>query len=536
MPQSFSPALQKKIIASLLFLFTLIFYQKTSTFDFAWDDKLTHIHANKNLVEGNISEFWKKPYEGLYIPVAYTAWYGVLQMADKKNESSTAKSFHRANVLFHALNVVLVFLLLFILTKSNIVSLFGSILFSVHPLQVESVAWISELRGLLSAFFIFTGLLIHIYYQSPKKKPLISVLVFLCGVLAALSKPSGIIFPLLIILYDLLFQKRKIKESLLFYFFLLLPVIPLAVITSMSQPVYVREMDYDWWMRIILFGDAIGFYFMKTIFPVFTSASYARTPVYIQSSELLIVLSVLVLLISGFLIWQLIKRKKYLFGFCLLFFVICLLPVSGIVPFYFQKFSNVADRYMYAAMFAPCLALSFEMTELKKKFSSLGIFLPAFILLGIYSWKNFAEQGKWKNDITLFENTIEKAPEQPYAYENLGGAYLEKGRMEDALKTLNKGIELAPENYKLYLNRGNAYARLGNHDSAIKDFAQAIALKPDHALAWYNRSLAFYETRKWMNAWNDLLKAEELNHPINEEYKAELQKYLEKLRKLGYIK
>ena len=154
----------KSIIVPALFILGLniLVFAKTLSFGFVWDDNVSHLRSNPALMGNRPKEFWKKTYDGLYIPLSYTIWtflaHTDLAKSDSKDEVFKAMPFHFLNFSFHILNSILVLLLLFAFCGNNVAAFMGAAIFAVHPMQVESVAWISEFRGLLCAFFFFSAL------------------------------------------------------------------------------------------------------------------------------------------------------------------------------------------------------------------------------------------------------------------------------------------------------------------------------------------------------------------------------------------
>jgi hypothetical protein len=151
-------------LAILVFVFSFAAYLPSRSSAFVWDDQPYHLAGNAQLMRGDYAAFWTKPYRDFYIPVTYTLWTWIAQRADH-NGDLRLEAFRTVNLLVHAANSVLVLWLLYLLLQSTRPALLGAAVFAIHPLQVESVVWISELRGLLAALFSLIALVLHCQYS-----------------------------------------------------------------------------------------------------------------------------------------------------------------------------------------------------------------------------------------------------------------------------------------------------------------------------------------------------------------------------------
>ncbi|MDP1744372.1 MAG: hypothetical protein Q8L90_02275, partial [Bacteroidota bacterium] len=284
----------RKYLIGILFVFSIALYARTLNYGFVWDDERIHLSNNQQLIKGDLKSFWLKPYSGMYIPVSYSTW-AFINTVSNSNKEISPNIFHALNVLTHTINCILVFYLLFILFKNQAHAFFGSLLFLLHPMQVESVAWISEFRGLYSAFFSLLSLLSIFRYL--EKNSIIPFRSFITSkhfiisstlfAFALLSKPSAVVLPFVISILVWCFYKDKFKLILKGLAIWLLMVLPILLITRNAQP---NELIYDsisFWQRFFIAGHSLSFYLHKLIVPYPLASCYGYTPELILSNKLI---------------------------------------------------------------------------------------------------------------------------------------------------------------------------------------------------------------------------------------------------------
>lgn len=511
-----------RFAVALIVVVCFILYCQTTSFGFVWDDLRTHFVGNKDFRSGNFEGLWNKAYEGMYVPVSYTFWLAVYKLTGGV-KIPIPFYMHFANIAIHTINCLLVFVLAKKISKNNFTSLIAALFFAVHPLQAETVAWISELRGLLATCFMLLGMLLFYKYKFENKFTNTNfILVLLMGLFAMLSKPVAVIYPVLLFLIDYFVMKQFRKKNILHYMIIAASLIPFAVFTSQLQPTVLHEMQYPFWLRGILPFFSFAFYLLKLFLPYGYCASYAYTPLFLQDSFLLLSGSVLLSVIVIFYCYKKRKDNKILL-FAFLFFVVGFLPVSGIITFYFQQFSNVADRYLYVSLVGISFFLAVELQAMQKLFVNYKFRLTVLGVIAALALINYSAQKKWKDDVVLWEDTTEKKPEQVSAWHNLGVAYLDQGNnLDKALPAISRALELNPNYDKALMNKANILARKGKLEEAITAFSRVIELKPDNALAWYNRSLTYYQLKMFDHAQQDFSNAERLGHYVNEDYRKAL--------------
>lgn len=505
----------------LLLVLTFFIYGRTVKYDFVWDDERTHLSNNPELVSGNLAHFWEAPYEGLYIPVSYTIWGTIYKVAPKDAKGNLKPGvFHAINILLHLINGLLVFMLIRLFVPHLAGAALGAALFMLHPLQVESVAWVSEFRGLLATAFALGSMYTYWSITERTKQLLLRyTLIGVLFVLALLSKPSVVVVPVMVFIADVMLLHKPWKRSAVVAGVGILLSLPIMYITSKSQPADNIAFVPPIWTRPLLALDALNFYLMKLFAPFSLAASYGRTPQHLMEVSFIKPALVMPLIVGG-LFAVFYKRARPFLG-CLLLFTVAFATVSGIVPFYFQKFSNVADRYIYLSLFPAGLALAY----LVNRVGRVAV-VASTVVVFVYMAITFLQVPVWQNELALWDNTIKRYPEQALPYNNRGVAYFDQKRYELAVKDYNMALNYDPKYASAYNNRGNALAMLGRFKEALPDFTQAVTLKPDYGQGYYNRSLTYANLGMYEQAYKDLVVSGQLGYKANPQYVKRLQQIM----------
>jgi protein O-mannosyl-transferase len=494
----------------------LALYWNVSGFGFVWDDKPLYIN-DKNYPFDNV--FSKLPGDfiptenEMYIPVTKSAWAIVASFSIQKDNNDnyyySPEIFHILNLAFHILNGILVFFIIRKLLDNDWAGLFGALIFVLHPLGIEPVAWISEFRGLFSTFWGLLAIILFLSYRDEPGKIKYSF-TFIFLVFSVLSKPSGIVFPFIIILMDIIVNKPKLKDILITSLPLILVTLPVVYTTIYSESQASVIFNYPEWMRGLFFLDSFQFYLSKAIIPYNLAASYGRTPEFVQQSTFFYYSGASLLVIIGLLIWKRKSSANYLVA--LIIFIFGFLPVSGILPFYYQYWSLVADRYAYISLMGFAIALSALGLSIEKP----KLIIPIGILiLGGYFFLGMEQLPAWESDFTLWNDVIEKYPERSaHPHTGRGLYYLDKEEATKALNDFNKVIELDSSYPEAYLNRGNAYFDMQQYDSAANDYSVAITRDSvNPSKAYINRGKAYSALNRLDIALKDYTIALKYNPP-----------------------
>jgi protein O-mannosyl-transferase len=447
----------------------------------AFDDDL-HVYANPFLNPpslASLARLWQQAYEQLYVPLAYTIFGAIARLARVPThmDASIGQSvslgptaFHVASVAIHLANSCLCFCLARRLTGRPRVALLCSLLFALHPLQMESVAWISELRGLASAGFALLALNAFVLSRqenSParaRKLLAASALPVLC---AMLCKPSAAVLPLAALAIDRIVFRTPWRKSLATATLWAAVALPFAIITRALQTVSAAA-DSHWWQRPFIAGDALAFYLWKTLVPLDLAVDHGRTPQAVMSHA------------WGYLTWAVpmallalgysSRRRHPISWLGALLFGAFLLPPSGLVPFAFQAYSTVADRYAYLALLGVGLMVADAVDRLgAHKIARLGT-ATVFVTLAAVS---FSQSRHWLTSGALLHHTIDVNPDAAFAYNNLGDTALGNGDFATALADYQACVAHDPTRVKAHINLAEVYAALDRPAEAERAIADA---------------------------------------------------------------
>ena len=508
----------ERFLIAIILLFTFIVYSGTLRNDFliGWDDG-EYLSDPSVSTEGpiNAAIIFSNFHLGMYQPMA------VLSFAiNHKFSGDTTWPYILTNLLLHLLNTLLVYQLMKRWMKGYLPAGIVALVFAIHPMHVEAVAWISTRSSGLYSLFFLAGLLIWDKYLDKGLKPKHYLLSLLFMLLALFSKSMAAPFPLILFLMDYLknrrFSIRLITEKL--------PFIALSVIFGLVAikaagsfgHITVLEQDYSILQRFFLIIYGLAFYMIKLVIPTNLSAIYAfpemtngNLPNYIYALAI-----VPVMVIAG--IWFSGKnRREFIFGS--LFF---LLTISMVLPLFWSRIFITADRYTYIpyiGLFMIVARIFSGLLESRASLDKMNFRLLLFasglivILLGTAT---FNRTKTWKDTPTLLTDVIEKKrsdADMAHGYFYLANYYDAANNAEEAMKYYDLSLS-RNSNYLLALNnRGILKGKAGDFGGAVNDFNDAIRIKPDYAEAWYNRGVALYQTGKPEEACQDWNRALKLN-------------------------
>lgn len=454
-------------------------YHSGLFFQFTYLDDYVQVVDNpsiKALDFSSIQQIFTTTTVGMYQPMT-TLFYAVIYSIAEHNPFA----YHLSSLIIHLLNTVLVFKLLkhFFTTTSLLYLL--TLIFCFHPMQVESISWVSAFSNLLCTFFFLLSLLNYLSYSSTNKKTtyFLSLLLF---IIACLSKSAAVVLPIVLIAVDW-FNKKSFKLSFLLNkspFLLVSIVFGIVTIISRETSGHLSDLStqFDLLDRILLVSHSILFYPINFIAPVNLSAFYPYPEVTDRSLPIEYYFSPLFLLATLALLFRFRKNKKYLFG--TLFFLITIGLVVQIVPVGNQL---TTDRYIYI----PIIGLLIILGTLISKLKNNKIIFALYSIPIAFMFLSHQQSKIWKNDEVLWKSVLKHYPNVAQAYNNLGAYAFKQNQASQALVYYNKAIALQSNYADAYTNRGNLMANQGKTALAIKDFSSAIQFKP-HPDAYFNRA------------------------------------------------
>ncbi|MEZ4752569.1 MAG: tetratricopeptide repeat protein [Bdellovibrionota bacterium] len=391
------------------------------------------------------------------------------------------------------LNTLLLFYILLNLSRSKFAALAGALFFAWHPVQIESVAWISSLKDLLSTTFSLLCLTALLRWV-PKDRTTwkFYALGLCCFVLALLAKPSAVMLPLCAAAVLCLFRSLATKTAAIFLGPWLLLALPIAFLTKEAQPNGSMLFVTSWWQRPYIALDALGFYVSKLFIPINLSMDYGRTPHWVLHQ--LSPFAILSIAFAGLVFFY--RKSLSPLAKSLAIAALALLPVLGFVPFLFQIFSTVADRYLYfpIALLAVGLSVSLAQTKDKRVWGGAASLLLVLAVLCRH------HVPRWQDGVHIFEHSVEVNPRSVLANNNLGVEYQVRSRFKEAAVSFARALELDPERYDLYGNLGAALVASGNTREGIEKlrFAEANGATP--AIVHYNLGRAYLRLGQYTEA------------------------------------
>jgi len=418
-------ARQQYVLALMLFLAVMAVFCRVLGHEFLdYDDNL-NIYENPlllNLSPANLLRFWLKPYEGLYIPLTYSLWALLaklsLLMPAADGKLFNPHLFHGANLLLHGVNAIVLFCLLRLLLKKEWPAAAGALIFALHPLQVEEVAWVTGFKGVGSGFFSLVVLWLYALHGSAAEResrrlPLYYLLASFFFLAAMLAKPSTVVLPLVAgVMGVLLLDRplRRVASELAPWLVLTLPVV---ILTKLSQPDTQHGFLPNIGQRFLIAGDALSFYFGKLFWPAKLSVDYGRTPEFVLGHLWVYGSGLAPYLLLALFFWK-CRNRWALTAVGII--VVVLAPVLGFVPFTFQDTSTVADRYFYLALIGPAIFSGWILS----RYQSWAVRVVFAVVVAALALQSAIQVQTWRDSWTFNNYTLSLNPNSWLAYHNIG--------------------------------------------------------------------------------------------------------------------
>ena len=477
-----------------------------------WDDP-GYIQDNtliKDLSSPGLKAIFSSPVMGNYHPftiLSYAIEYSFVQLEPWL--------YHFDNLLLHILDTILVYWFVNLLTRRPIAAIVTALLFGLHPMHVESVAWVSGRKDVLYGLFYISACIAYVYYLrasgNQKRNWYIGVLaLFICSLL---SKPVAVTLPLTLLLIDL-FEKRKWGKTLItekiphFILAILFGIISLKV-QHTAGAMDMQKVSYNALERIALGGYALITYLWKAVVPVSLCNFYPYPPKTGGSLPFLYYLYPLAAAVITFVAWK-YARKNRIIVFGLLLFIVNIALLLQFIP---VGDAILADRYTYIPYLGLFFIAGWYMSEyfessIKKKYSTAvsGIFIAYALCLLYLSYDRCTV---WYDPITLWRDEIEKEPVRaPGAYNNLGFIYFSKwgatGDPEEKKKyydsayyLLNKAIALKPDFVNPHISLGEMERSAGQYEAAKQNYFSAMKFNSKDPNLTLGLAILYYITHDY---------------------------------------
>ncbi|MFM8314613.1 MAG: tetratricopeptide repeat protein [Deltaproteobacteria bacterium] len=517
------------LLSFFLILLTLIVFIRVPFFDFVILEDTTHLDTHPHFTDPNpkqILEMWKKPFLN-YPPLTYTLWGVSAFLSSPKPLSEMSHSqtgvlkdfrfqpviFHSLPLLFHLGTVFLVFWLFCFLTSHPLGSFFGALLFAIHPVQVESVAWVSSLKEPLGGFLgVLASMLFLIGEETPPRSKTFKFLFTLSSgvfLLSLLSNPSSIAFPLILLaILFFLYKKERFIHGAKGLVVWILIALPFFAISNQSLPwshsappkLILKE-------KVLLALDSLSFYFSKIMLPIHLGVDYGRTPEWVLNDTSIhttaALFFVFLLALTLFLRWY--KIQWALASGSL--FICALLPVFVLNRKVFQASSSVADRDLYLALLGASLAVAFLIKYFSQKtWVTLGLTL---FLVALGS-RSYFQTGYWKNSMRLLTHALEINSESSIAHYSLGYYYEREESYDKAISHYKAAGALDPQIANFH-RLGEIYLVLKQFDQAKYHFEQALLLNPLSSSSYQGLGLSYLGLGNRLLAQDNFAKANALS-------------------------
>lgn len=562
-----------KLFLILLGLFVVASFRPVLNNQFINFDDNKFIYNNK-LIQNERIEYSSILKEQLftpnYKPLVYFIWSVEYKLFQNKSEG-----YHLVSLLIHILNSFLVFLIIslliqkfFQLKNASFIAFISTIVFALHPLKVESVAWAVELKDMLFAFCFFSSLLSYLYFLKDKRSVfyILSILSFSFGIL---SKSMIISLPIVLLFVDYLYG-RSLKEKFVLEkwpFFIILCfglylygiraqyIIPLLCIFFISA--YYLKNDFELkfkykktvfisiagfavifitglWLAdysglntviirskadfalsdqpvvnfIIIASYRIYIWLVKLIYP-FSLALVYRVPDFLDGKQLPFYSMIFPVSLISFVLFLInyFRKNRYII-FLIVYFSITILPAIISSP---AGTNFLPDRYTYISSLSYCLIFVLFFNQVKKYSFYLYAVLGFYVIyLGV---RTNLYSKEWKDSISIWTAALE-SNETWQAYFNRSQAYFAIKDYEKSYSDINRAIELDSTSSDSYFNRGLTLIPLKNYNNAIKDFDISLKLAPDNSKAISYKAMCYFYLGNYLQAVNlcdQVLKKEPQN-------------------------
>jgi tetratricopeptide (TPR) repeat protein len=525
--------------AAILITFAC-FYNTTNNEFVNWDDD-RNFYENEHVITTNSENFWSNTKEifssttiGNYNPL--TIWTFAIE--NRVYGINNPGPWHGTNVFLHLLCVFFVYRISLLLGIRWQGSLLIALLFGIHPMRVESVAWVTERKDVLFGVFYLAAL--YLYIKGKLEGRVRHIAIAILFLLSLFSKIQAVILPLSMLAVDYYLSGKITKKDIFQkspYFILSLLFGLLGVFILDDQGSLESAVTYPAWQRVFVGSYSYLIYLVKAIVPYKMSPLYPYAPTLPLYYYPTILLGPCVL----YALFYTYKNNLRIWFFGLAFFTVNIMFLLQILG---AGQGLLADRFTYIAYFGLFFIAGFFFDKYiheipKYKSPLVGAAIAIFIAFGFLTikqnqvWKNsetlwshvlkyyqnstlpygnranyLRSQGRIQEALADYSKTIALNPAGQQAYNSRARLYFDIAKSADtlrlALDDYNKAISLDPQNGEFYVNRGATFARLGDAKNAIKDMSMGIQFKPDHAVGYLNRSVIYNQQGNVQSALDDI--------------------------------
>ncbi len=493
------PELEKKDYQLALYLScaTLAVYFVALFCDFSFVDDPVYTYLNPWVTDYRIKDILTRSYFAAYIPVTLLTY-----CVDFFLFGNSPAGYHLTNLLFHVANVILLYYLLVRLTKNRTTAFFTTLFFAIHPVQVQTVVWISERKSVVNLLFVLLSLKYYFDYTE-KKKTTTYIICFLFFALALLSKAISVGLFALFICYDFFILKKKLRKTLLDKIPFALLSITLTVITYKAQNVMGAVKRYHggtFYSNMLTIPKGLLHYFKILLYPKDLIFYYNLTPEH-SIASISVIAGISLILLMIFIMFRYAKGNG-VFSFGIALFFIFLLPVSGIVPLEII----VADRYMYIPLVGLALSFFTILEKLPKDWKRKLSYTLVVIAL-MFSYVTVQNGLTWVEQKGIWEKILRKSPGNIRAMNTLTELSMNQKEYDRALELIINVLKIddadpgALKNYAHYKSE-----RLKDYRGALELLESALIADPEDKEIYFEIGKAYYALEEYDHALDILRK------------------------------
>jgi protein O-mannosyl-transferase len=523
------PRWRAPAVCLVLAAITLAVFGQTAGFGFVNFDDNVYVYANPEVAGGlsfkGLAWVFTHMDCSLYHPLTMLSL-----MADYQLHGLHAGGYHFTNVLLHTASVILLFLILRQMTGALWRSAFVAAVFAIHPLRAESVAWLTERKDVLSAFFFMLTLGAYVHYVRNPKSLARYLMVVAAFVMALLSKPSVVTLPFVLLLLDYwplnrFGQSRKLSGLILEK----IPLLALAAgacgltILAAGQEIAANNGSIPMSSRVVNAAVSYAVYLRQMVWPEGLAAFYPQPAKGYPVWTVLLSLLLLALITGGVLAFQ--RKRRWLFAGWF-WYLGMLTPMIGLVQA--APFAH-ADRMVYLPQIGLYLMVTWTVADLSagwcyQRVALGGLATIIIVALSICArtqtayWRDsevlwthaltcttgnemacvslgnaLRQEGRLDDAIVCYQNALQIQPGHADVHGNLGVALFQKGRTDDAIAQFQIAMQIKPDDAETHYNLGNAFRQTGRVDEAIACYQNALQIQPGYAAARYNLGIALFQ-------------------------------------------
>ena len=446
-----------------------------------WDDS-SHLVGNDAVRHMDIPLIFRQTVQKVYIPLTTLSF-----AVEYRFFGENSFVYHLNNLILQIFNSVLVYFLGIRLGLVSRAAFAAALIFGIHPMRVESVAWITERKDLLYAFFYLLSMLEYLEYQDKQKVRNYASFILL-AILSLLSKPMALSLPIIFFILDWFRRREFVLKIFLEKLPLLLIFIP---IVWMTFRLHVRNPIHNIGEALLNWVWTFNFYLWKFIWPL-DLVPIHHAPGAVSLHLQTYTLSLIFFVLLGGIVFYLRKYRwvifSVLFYLCSIFFLLRFDQAKDI--------NIVADRFMYLPSLGFCFLIglgfhSFVRKTENHKLNRNIVILIFWFVAGSLSFKSMLQTKVWNNSVELWTQVIRYYPQEFIAYNDRAVAFIFKGRRDLALDDYGMILKFDPGNVDAHFNRGLLLQKMELHQRAIDDFNQVILQYPSYEKAYHYRGASF---------------------------------------------